>query len=201
MLNRGYGMRMTMTGTTVQLKRETGFTLTELLIVVAIVGALSVVAVPNFLDWNRKYQMKDATGLLQANLALARMSAVNQSTTVTVTLSQPSGNGPVNVTFRNTAGSDVLPALNLNTLLSLSDVNGNAAGSPQTLQFNSMGLKVNTGNANNICVASSGAVTACSKDVSQAFNVRNTQYPNFNYRVVVASTGKVSWCYTSSCGQ
>jgi len=194
-------MRMTITGAAALLKRETGFTLTEVTIVVAIVGLLIMVAVPNYLDWNRKYQMKDATGLLQSNLALARMNAINRATTVTVTLSQPSTSGPVTVTFLTGAGVAVLPTLNLNPTLSLSDVNGNAITSPQDVQFNSMGLKVNTGGANNICVTSSGAVTACSKDVSQAFNLRNTQFTRFNYRVVVASTGKVSWCYTNNCGQ
>ena len=38
---------------------------------------------------------------------------------------------------------------------------------------------------------------ACTGNGNQAFNFMNTR--GLNYRIVVTSTGKASWCYTSSC--
>src|SRR2546422_6236645 len=66
-----------------RLKAQAGFTLTEVTIVVAIFGLLVMVAVPNYLDWNRKYKLKDAVATLHGNIGLARMNAINQSTTMT----------------------------------------------------------------------------------------------------------------------
>ena len=55
------------------LKRNEGFTLVELMVVVAIIGILSVVAVPNF----KKYQAKSKTA--EAKLHLAAIYTAEQS--------------------------------------------------------------------------------------------------------------------------
>src|SRR5437867_12242737 len=72
-----------------RLRTVRGFTLTEMMIVVGIIAALAAFAIPNYLDWQRKYRLKDSIASLQTGLALARMMAMNQSTTVPVTLCQP----------------------------------------------------------------------------------------------------------------
>src|SRR5207247_8948293 len=78
-----------------RLRTVRGFTLTEMMIVVGIIAALAAFAIPNYLDWQRKYRLKDSIASLQSGLALARMIAMNQSTTVTVTLSQPAATSAV----------------------------------------------------------------------------------------------------------
>jgi prepilin-type N-terminal cleavage/methylation domain-containing protein len=190
-------------GMATRLKAEAGFTLIEVMIVVAILGILVLVAVPNFLDWNRKYKLKDAVATLHGNIGLARMNAINQSTTVTVTVTQPSATAPVTVTFQNSAGGGVLTPMTLDSEVSLTNATGATVGagvsSPQDVQLSPMGLRRDTGNANNLCITAGGAYTgaACTSNGNQAFNFKNTR--GLNYRIVITSTGKAAWCYTSSC--
>ena len=190
---------------TTRLKAASGFTLIELMVVGAIVGILVLIAIPNFFVWISKYKLKSAVAELHAQIGLARMAALNQNTSVTVTVTQTSSATPVTVTFRTAAGSDVLPSLTLDPEVSLSNASSVLVGagvlSPQDVRFNSKGLRVNTGNNNNLCINASGGYTGapCDNSVRQAFNFRNTR--SFNYRIVVATTGKVSWCYTNTCAQ
>jgi len=192
-------------GMATRLKAQAGFTLTEVTIIVAIIGLLVLVAVPNYLDWNRKYKLKDAVATLHGNIGLARMNAINQSTTVTVTVTQPAATSPVTVTFLNSASAAVLPLMTLDSEVSLTNATGATVGagvsSPQNVQLSPMGMRRDTGNANNLCITATGAYTgaACTGNGTQAFNFKNTR--GLNYRIVVTSTGKASWCYTSSCAQ
>ena len=193
------------TGTDTRLNAEFGFTLTEVMIAVAILSTLLIIAVPNYLDWNRKYKLKDAVATLHGNIGMSRMYAINQNTTVTMTIAQPSATLPVTVTFRTSAGADVIPPVMLDSEVSLTNaLNATVGGgviSPQDVQFSSMGLRRDTGNANNLCIDGTGAYTgaACTSNSNQAFNFMNTR--GLNYRLVVTSNGKASWCYTSGCAQ
>lgn len=194
-----------------RLRTVRGFTLTEMMIVVGIISALAAIAIPNFLDWQRKYRLKDSIASLQSSLALARMIAMNQNTTVTVTISQPSVTSAVTVTFTRSGGATVMPDLTLPPstgfagsaagAISLTNASGGAVASPQDVQFTSLGRPVNPSTtpnaANNLCITSTGAYTACSGGTAQAINLKNSK--GLNYRVIVGTTGKLSWCYASSC--
>lgn len=182
------------------LKTEAGFTLTEVMVVVAIIGILTAFAIPNYLDWSKKYKLKDAVGLIHANLNMARMNAINQNTTATVTVTQASATSPVTVTFSGISG---LSPLTFDSEVSLSNASNQSVGagvtSPQSIQFNTMGMRVNSGSPGNVCISNTGAVATCGSTTNQALNFKNTS--GYNYRIVVTSTGKASWCYTSSCIQ
>ena len=182
------------------LTTEAGITLIETLVVVAIIGVLVGIAIPNYLDWNRKYKLKDAVGLVHSNMGMARLNAINQNTTATITVTQASSTSPVTVAFTGISG---LLTLTLDSEVSLSNAAGASVGagvnSPQTVQFSSMGLRLNTGSGNNACISNTGASVTCGSTTSQVFNFKNSQ--GINYRIVVSSTGKMSWCYTSSCAQ
>ena len=65
---------------------EHGFTLLEMMIVLSIIGTVFALAIPNYLQWNRTYQLRQATTDLHGSLTLARMTAMNRNTTVTMTL-------------------------------------------------------------------------------------------------------------------
>ena len=58
------------------MRRQSGFTLAELMVVIAIIALLTSVAVPNFLSWLPKYRLKSAADELFTNLNLAKLTAV-----------------------------------------------------------------------------------------------------------------------------
>jgi type IV pilus assembly protein PilA len=77
-------------------KRREGFTLIELMIVVAIIGILAAIAIPNFL----KFQLRSKTGEAKANLAAIRTAEEGYFSEYSVYVAQaapwPNGN-PTNL--------------------------------------------------------------------------------------------------------
>jgi prepilin-type N-terminal cleavage/methylation domain-containing protein len=199
---------------------SSGYTLTEMMVVVGIISLMSALAVPNFLDWNRRARLSDAVSSLAWNLNLARMSAVNQNAAITVTVCHQTNPCPlvpapgtpnptqaqVTVFFQNPLGANVLPPMTMPTDIALTMANGTLVGagltSPQSLNFSPLGVKQDTANGNNLClVANSGAYVGgpCGNNLTQAFNFRSLASPNYNYRIVVLPTGKISWCVDENC--
>jgi prepilin-type N-terminal cleavage/methylation domain-containing protein len=205
------GMKtMTMTA---RFKTNAGLTLTEMMVVVAIIGILTAFAIPEYLVWNSKAKLRDATALVAGNINLARVGAINQGTSVTVTVCYQTATCPaaplatvnpapsrVTVFFKNsTTGRDLMPVLTLDSLIALTDASNGAVASPQDVQFSQVGIRQFIGtNANNLCVTNTGAYTACAGGNAQVFNFRNTDR-NLNYRTVIAPSGKATWCYTPTC--
>ncbi len=64
--------------------RQQGFTLIELMIVVAIVGILSVYGVSNFPRWRANIRVNSAAREIASDLQLARMRAIALNTSVQV---------------------------------------------------------------------------------------------------------------------
>jgi prepilin-type N-terminal cleavage/methylation domain-containing protein len=69
------------------MKKKSGFTLLELIIVIVILGILTAIGVPNYLSWLPKYRLKSAARDLYSNMQLAKMTAVKSNQDCTVTYS------------------------------------------------------------------------------------------------------------------
>ncbi len=123
---------------------QRGFTLIEVMIAVAIVGILAMVAVPNYLQWNARYQLKQGTTELAGSLNLARMAAMNRNLAVTVTLALVSGR--VNVDFGGALAPIILPQ----TIVAFT-------GGP-TVQFTRQGLSGAAANVPLTLVSQQGTV-------------------------------------------
>ena len=65
-------------------KMESGFTLAELIIVMAIFGILTAIAIPNFISMMPKYRLNGAARLVMGDLMAARMKAVSLNKKVKV---------------------------------------------------------------------------------------------------------------------
>lgn len=63
---------------------KTGFTLLELIIVVAILGIVSAIAAPNYMNYMAERRLKGAARMVMSDLMAARQKAVSQNINVTV---------------------------------------------------------------------------------------------------------------------
>lgn len=64
---------------------ESGFTLTELMVVVVVLGVLAALATPSFRSLTQSQQVKNASFNLFASLSLARSEAIKRNGNVTLT--------------------------------------------------------------------------------------------------------------------
>ena len=59
--------------------KQSGFTLIEMIIVVAILSICAGIAIPTYLDWLPKSRLNGAARQVMGDLMLARMQAVTQT--------------------------------------------------------------------------------------------------------------------------
>jgi prepilin-type N-terminal cleavage/methylation domain-containing protein len=167
---------------------EGGFTLIEIMIAVAILGIGSAIAVPSYIQWNARYQLRQATSELQSNLVQARMVAKNRNTAMAAAFIKAAdgsysvifggGLAPMTLPRSVTGGSMILvTALGPPPTTAVTDFALSAPGDLGAIQFNQQGLRVAGGIGNQ-------AVTLQSVDGT-------------TFSVVVAPSGKVNWCKNS----
>jgi type IV fimbrial biogenesis protein FimT len=58
---------------------EAGFTLTELIVVIGIIGILAAIGIPSFMAWMPKLRLNGAARMVMGDLMAARMKAVSQN--------------------------------------------------------------------------------------------------------------------------
>lgn len=67
-----------------QYKKKSGFTLIELVIVIAVIGVLSTIAIPNFMSWRTNMYVKAAARDLYSSMQNARMIAIKTNSTIAI---------------------------------------------------------------------------------------------------------------------
>lgn len=146
---------------------QTGFTLIEIMIVVAIVGVLAALGVPSFLQSLQRYELMQATTTLASRLQSARVAAISQSRVINVVMAT-TPQGQVQAQF-----------------------NGGIGISPET--FSSRVVAFNLPQAGPVAFNSRGMSTSAGPQTIQLF-IQQTAAQQLGYSVTVNPVGKVSWC-------
>jgi prepilin-type N-terminal cleavage/methylation domain-containing protein len=69
------------------MKRDRGFTIMELIVVIAVVAILSSIAVPPYLNWRSSNKFKDAFSLFRGDLERAKSHAIKRNEPVAILIS------------------------------------------------------------------------------------------------------------------
>ena len=66
------------------MKKDSGFSLFELLMVIAVIAVVSAIVTPNFLSWRSNAKLSGAAGNLKGDLEMSKSKAIRERTPVTV---------------------------------------------------------------------------------------------------------------------
>ena len=66
------------------MRKNAGFTLTEIMVTIAIIAIFASLAVPNFIGWLPNYRLRSGAEDIQSTLQLARVTAIKRNATATV---------------------------------------------------------------------------------------------------------------------
>jgi type IV fimbrial biogenesis protein FimT len=163
---------------------EIGFTLIEMMIVVAIIGIASLIALPNYLVWQSRSELREAVTEVQNQLLLARMAALSRNAPVTVAISI--ANGAIRTTTTNAAtGVQVMGSSSVQ-LPHVVDLKVGPSASwtsaaTANVSFNSMGMR------------SGGPGPTLNQELAMV-NDKGVQFA-----MKVTPRGIVNWCPDSIC--
>jgi type IV fimbrial biogenesis protein FimT len=151
--------------------RDGGFTLIEVMIVVAIIGIAAAIGTPNYLEWNARYQLRQAATEIQSQLVLARLVAMTRNSPVSVTLAISAGR--VQFSAMDASLSQVIQPIQM-----MSTVTG-LSPAPTSVAFSTLGTRSGGGTTN------------------QQIVITNNR--GLSYSVQITPRGKVKWCAASTC--
>ena len=168
-------------------RAEIGFTLIEMMIVVAIIGIAGLIALPNYLVWQSRSELRQAVTEVQNQLLLARMAALSRNAPVTVAISI--ANGTVTTTTTNAATGAQVMASSSVRLPHVVDLRVGpsaawtsvVAPATATVSFNSRGLR------------SGGPGPTLHQELAMV-NDKGVQFA-----MKVTPRGVVNWCQDSVC--
>ena len=118
------------------MRKNSGFTITELMVTIAVVAILASLAIPNFIDWLPNYRLRSGAEEIQSTLQFARITAIKRNATATVAFDI------ANETYRASVGGQAIRGGRMPAGI---DINSAFGGT--SVQFDSRGIANNAGTA------------------------------------------------------
>jgi len=133
-----------------------GFTAMELLVAIAVVAVVLAVAIPSFMSWLPTLRLSSAARQVATDLQVARMKAISQNTSNTVTFSTSTG------VYTFTIGSETRDIDDLYPGIAIASVSANPVFTPRGTTSNSSTVTItlsNGGTQKLVCVKTVGRVS------------------------------------------
>lgn len=169
------------------MKKSTGFSLIELMVVIAIIGVLAVIGLPSYNTWVQNSRVRNGAESILNGLQLARSEAVARNTRIAfvftdaasgwtlgcfaVSVTCPAviqsraasdGSGGTSVVVNNAAVANTVYFSNLGTLV---DAAGAAVAGVMTIDVDSTVLSGSESRELRIQISTSGSVRMCDPNV------------------------------------
>ena len=116
------------------MRKDSGFTMTELMVTIAVVAILASLAIPNFFAWLPNYRLKSGAEEIQSVLQLARFTAIKENATATVLFDI------ANESYRASVAGQTFRRGQMPAGI---DINSAAFGGGTFVQFNNQGYTMN----------------------------------------------------------
>ena len=124
------------------MREDSGFSLVELIVTIAIIAILTLVAVPNLMSWVPKNHVKDAAQDLYSNIQMAKMEAIKHNQSCTVTFSTGPGQYVIGLTDKTVALADYGSGVKIDKIqtVPVPPTSPVTVALPETITFNSRGF-------------------------------------------------------------
>ncbi len=116
------------------MRKDSGFTLTELMVTIAVVAILASLAIPNFIAWLPNYRLQSGAEEIQSTLQLARVTAIKENATATISFNT------ANETYVASVGGQIFRRGRMPAGI---DINSALFGGGTFVQFDSRGVAIN----------------------------------------------------------
>ncbi len=116
--------------------KNSGFTITELMVTIAVIAILASLAIPNFIAWLPNYRLRSGAEEIQSTLQFARITAIKRNATATVAFDI------ANETYRASVGGQAIRGGRMPAGI---DINSAFGGT--SVQFDSRGIASAAGTA------------------------------------------------------